>query len=413
LTKRISLPEDPFLSKHARVRKWVEEQLQSGVFRPGDRLPGEATLSKTLGVSTITVRQAFQALTRRGLLVRSPYRGTFVSSPSGGGLDVSSLSSLPESAAVPKKLSGKVLVLVGHLKTADSGQQRQRQILEAFEKIISARRLRCRIKYIYRNEDIQVLEPGEEQRYCAAFLLADMLTQHQENLVAMQLRAAGIPLVASDYTGQIPVHCAQESLALGVELALEHLESLGHRQVGFLTFSTNESWGMPLPWLEQRKDGFVHGSRQRHWLNPEALVWSVPLARLSGDEKIATVQKEAGARVAERFIAEGGVQKCTAVIAANDDVAVGFLSAMQRLHPEAAREISVIGFDNMPEAQMDSLTTIVSPTHEMATGAAKMIISFLEEGFSNEFRSSEYYPHLLVRSSTHPLSGAVEALAAQ
>ena len=403
LKKNISLPEDPFLSKHARVRKWLEGQLQNGAFRPGDRLPGEATLSKTLGVSTITVRQAFQALTRQGRLVRSPYRGTFVASASGAnGVSISPLQ--PEPSTAPAKLSRQVLVLVGHLKTADSGRYRQRQILEAFEKAISTQPLSCRIKYLFRGEDVKALDADEEQRYCAAFLLADMLTPEQQTSVAMQLRAAGIPLVSSDYTGQIPVHRVQESLALGVELALEHLASLGHRRVGFLTFSTNESWGTPLPWLEQRRSGFLHGSKQRRWPNPEALIWSVPLARLSGEKKIEALQKNAGAQAAECFVAEAGARKCSALIAVNDDVAMGFLSTMQRSHAKSFKNLSLIGFDNTRDAQMASLTTVASPTHEMATAAAKIIVGFQEQGTPNEFRSAEFYPHLLARSSTHLLS---------
>ena len=406
MTNCTTLPEDPSLSKHARVQKWLEAQLKNGAFSPGDRLPGEIKLSKTLGVSSITVRQAFQSLTNRGLLIRLPYRGTFVAKPS-------SKTRLPSAGhgepGTSPKLQGKVLVLVGHLKLPDSGRLRQRQILEAFEKMLSTRRLRCQIKYLYRNEEIKVLEPGEEQSYCAAFLLADMLTVEQQTSAALQLRTAGIPLVSSDYNGQIPVHRVQESLALGVDLCLEHLAHLGHSRVGFLTFSTNESWGVPLHWLDQRLAGFVQGSRHRNWPNPERLIWSVPLARLSGGKKITSLQKDAGAQVAELFFADGKARPCSAVIAVNDDVAMGFLSTMQRRHPGSLKDISLLGFDNTPEAQMGCLTTVVSPTHEMATAAAKMIIGFLEEGVPTEFRSAEYQPHLLARSSTHPTRSAPHA----
>jgi DNA-binding LacI/PurR family transcriptional regulator/biotin operon repressor len=405
VTKRLLLPEDPFLSKYARVQKWLEAQLQNGTFRPGDRLPGESKLSKTLGFSTVTIRQAFQALTNQGLLIRSPYRGTFVAKPPSNPSSPSTVQIEPKTAL---QLRGKILVLVGHLKMPDSGRYRQRQILEAFEKKLSPSQLQCTIKYLYRDDEINILEPGEDQSYCAAFLLADMLTQAQQTSVALQLRTAGIPLLSSDYNGEIPVHRVQESIAMGVDLALEHLACLGHSRVGFLTFNTNESWGSQLPWLEQRRTGFLHGAQQRQWPNPESLIWPVSLASLSGVKKIAALQKEAGAHIAERFVASGGVQQCTALVAVNDDVAMGFVAAMRRHHPEMLKQLSLIGFDNTPEAQMASLTTVVSPTHEMATAAAKMILGFLEDGVPHEYRSVEYQPHLLARSSTHPLPVKME-----
>lgn len=56
----------------------LREQILSGRYGPGDRLPTEANLVSRFGVSRITVRQALRSLTEEGLIRREAGRGTFV-----------------------------------------------------------------------------------------------------------------------------------------------------------------------------------------------------------------------------------------------------------------------------------------------------------------------------------------------
>jgi GntR family transcriptional regulator len=56
-------------------------KIAEGHLRPGDKLPAEHELARAYGVSRITVRQAMDLLSRRGLIERFPKRGSFVASP--------------------------------------------------------------------------------------------------------------------------------------------------------------------------------------------------------------------------------------------------------------------------------------------------------------------------------------------
>jgi GntR family transcriptional regulator len=56
----------------------IKEQILSGRYGPGDRLPTEAELVADYGVSRITVRQALKALETEELIRREAGRGTFV-----------------------------------------------------------------------------------------------------------------------------------------------------------------------------------------------------------------------------------------------------------------------------------------------------------------------------------------------
>jgi GntR family transcriptional regulator len=56
----------------------LREQILSGRFGTGDRIPTEVELVKSYGVSRITVRQALASLEKEGLVRREVGRGTFV-----------------------------------------------------------------------------------------------------------------------------------------------------------------------------------------------------------------------------------------------------------------------------------------------------------------------------------------------
>jgi GntR family transcriptional regulator len=56
----------------------VRESIRRGELELGARIPSEAQLGSTYGISRITVRQALSELEREGLLERAPGKGTFV-----------------------------------------------------------------------------------------------------------------------------------------------------------------------------------------------------------------------------------------------------------------------------------------------------------------------------------------------
>jgi GntR family transcriptional regulator len=65
----------------AQIEAQLAERIESGGLEAGERLPPERALAETLGVSRMTVRQALDALARRGMLERGVGRGTFVRAP--------------------------------------------------------------------------------------------------------------------------------------------------------------------------------------------------------------------------------------------------------------------------------------------------------------------------------------------
>jgi GntR family transcriptional regulator len=67
-----------------QVERRMEDLLLSGRYKAGDRIPPEAELVETLGVSRITVRAGLARLVERGVLERRQGSGTFLVRPPGG-----------------------------------------------------------------------------------------------------------------------------------------------------------------------------------------------------------------------------------------------------------------------------------------------------------------------------------------
>ncbi len=61
-----------------QLKTLIREQIESGLWRPGDRIPTEDELCRLYGISRSPVRQALKELVYEGVLVRRPGAGTFL-----------------------------------------------------------------------------------------------------------------------------------------------------------------------------------------------------------------------------------------------------------------------------------------------------------------------------------------------
>jgi hypothetical protein len=68
----------PAESKHARIRQALTDQIASGRYDAGQRLPSEAELVKAFGVSRPTVNRVLRELQLAGLIDRRAGSGSYV-----------------------------------------------------------------------------------------------------------------------------------------------------------------------------------------------------------------------------------------------------------------------------------------------------------------------------------------------
>jgi LacI family transcriptional regulator, galactose operon repressor len=71
----------------------------------------------------------------------------------------------------------------------------------------------------------------------------------------------------------------------------------------------------------------------------------------------------------------------TAVVAANDLVAIGAISALKRLGKQVPGDVSVVGFDNIQMSELvdPPLTTISQPTYEMGKRAMEALLEQIDQ----------------------------------
>jgi DNA-binding LacI/PurR family transcriptional regulator len=91
----------------------------------------------------------------------------------------------------------------------------------------------------------------------------------------------------------------------------------------------------------------------------------------------------------------------TAVFAANDEMAIGLMAAASALGLDVPRDLSVVGFDDIPSARYLSppLTTVQQDFAELGRRAIATLLDEIEHGAPQQ-RHPALTSRLVVRSST-------------
>jgi LacI family transcriptional regulator len=170
------------------------------------------------------------------------------------------------------------------------------------------------------------------------------------------------PVIAVDPHNECPEYPSISSTNReGAISAVSYLLSLGHRRIGFI------GGRMELQSAIHRKDGYEETLRQ-------AGIELAPELIAQGDFTVET----------GRACALGLLRlpnPPTAIFAANDQSALGVYQAAKSLGLSIPDDLSVIGFDDIPEAAAASpgLTTIDQSVEQMGYLAAHLLVKLIEQ----------------------------------
>ena len=108
----------------------------------------------------------------------------------------------------------------------------------------------------------------------------------------------------------------------------------------------------------------------------------------------------AGAAFAEEYLSRP--LEVTAIVMANDALAFGFLRVAQRRGFRLPDELSIAGFDGLPQGELmyPALTTVSQPVTEMGRVACKRLIETVAA--PGRIERIEFPMQLVVRESTAP-----------
>ncbi len=184
------------------------------------------------------------------------------------------------------------------------------------------------------------------------------------------IQAAGIPTVlVATYSYRYPLPYVKVDDRQAAYLAVQHLLQRGHRQIAMISGTKSDPIA-GVPRIEGYKQALSDYGAD---FSEDQLVY--------GDFHFAS-----GYAAMERLIA--GKSRVTAVFAASDEMAAGALSAAYRHNIKVPDQLSIIGYDNTPLAEMTAppLTTVSQPLLEMGRLAAEMLFEQIKSGKNPENR---------------------------
>ncbi len=210
------------------------------------------------------------------------------------------------------------------------------------------------------------------------------LSTYDDAAEALSTLESPVPLVMVQVSGDDGAPVVGVDQVTGARLATRHLLELGHPTVHHVTG--------PLDSQEAR-------ARIQGWrAELEAAGAAVPDALL-GDWTPASGY--AAGRLLARRIEAG--ERVTAVFLANDQMALGLLAAFAERGIAVPRDVSVVGFDDVPEAAYFTppLTTVRQDFAELGRRGVQLVLARLRD---EELQLDAVPADLVVRASTGPLA---------
>ena len=207
-------------------------------------------------------------------------------------------------------------------------------------------------------------------------------SQRRERAMLREALASRVPVVmiAPD-EAVTPAHVVRcDNRAGGVAVA-HHLAELGHRRIAFL-------------------GGPEHSLDSQHRLRGLRAGLTQHGVRLSSQSVFfcGSYEADAGAQFAERFLNDS--VDVTALVAANDALALGFMRVAHQRHVRLPRDLSIVGFDDVPLGGLTwpALTTVAQPMREMGRAACRRLFEAISS--PGLLETTEYPVTLVVRGST-------------
>jgi LacI family transcriptional regulator len=207
------------------------------------------------------------------------------------------------------------------------------------------------------------------------------------------LRKSGARIVLvnrTDGRGELPAVISDDML--GMRLAVDHLVELGHRRIAHLAGPSSFSTGLA------RRIGFEQALRAQG-LEPAAIVeceaYAVRAGQVAMSGLLALRRPKRG---------PGGRSSFTAVVAANDLIALGALQLLHERGIAVPGELSVIGHNDMPllDQVNPPLTSVRIQHYEMGLRAARLLLEGLRSAADSNEATVVLRPTLVVRQSTAP-----------
>lgn len=328
---------------------WIQEQIASKKFLPGQKMYSENELKEMFHLSRQTVRHAISVLENEGMLVRKQGSGTYINDRRQANLKnktrISVVTTYVDGYIFPKTIQGIENVL--------------------FENGYS-------VQIAFTNNQI-----GREKT-----ILEDILNRDEVAGVIMEttksgipnpnlplyekLQAKGIPVIfINSYYPLLPIPHVSLNDKMAGFLAAKHLLDKGHRKIGGI-FKLDDGQG------HLRYAGYVEALKGAGMEVEDSRILWVDTIGMQNLE-------ESRSMVLNRF------RNCTAVVCYNDQIAFNFVEILTKENIKVPEHVSIVSIDDSELTVLGdvALTSIPHPMDKLGEKAALNLLQMIENtGFN-------------------------------
>lgn len=350
--------------KYIDLMKWIKEQILSGEFSIGTKLPSENELGKKFSISRQTVRQATSVLESEGLLERRRGSGTYVSANKN--------ITKPNTS----KNIGVVLTYIDDYIFPS--------IVKGIERVLTKNGYIMQLAFTYNRVEKET------------FILENMLKSNIDGLI-IEPAKSGIPYVNTDFYQKIKasgIPCifahADTNPLMGIpsvrmddymlgKAAAEYLIKHGHTNIAGV-FKSDDMQG------QLRCSGMLNALKEYDSLHSEKNIYWFATEDMEGMK-----QGKFDAEILDRL------HDATALICYNDHTAERIMHTLERAGKKVPEDISLISFDNLDVDILQDVTTFDHPKRNFGKIIATQLLKLIQNPNFNA--SMKFPPKLIERSS--------------
>ncbi|MEC0239974.1 GntR family transcriptional regulator [Paenibacillus dokdonensis] len=366
------------------VQEYLRDLITSQVLKVGDRIPTEKELMERFGVSKITVVNALSGLVNERIITRVPGKGTFVSD---------SEYEIPTTA--PKSPLKHIQKNSGEMRTRLIGLIMPSiydyftiRLVHGIQQALNENDYRF---VIYLSEG-NIEKEKEAIQTCSKIgvegLLIFPVDEELFNEEILSMKFAGFPFVLIDrYLPGVETHYIASDGRLGVNMAVNYLWELGHRDIAICSDSPLQTVT-----VQERIDGYMNAFKEKGSLiNPAHIVTGFEIGSL----------EQAETHPLYRYIQN---RMATAYITLNGSLGVKIYQIARQAGLKVPDDISIISFDD-PTSIIEGYSTFTHVKQferDMGYRAAYTLLEVInsDEGQHGKYIKTLVEPELVIGETT-------------
>ena len=329
---KTKMPDAPDAPKYYKLAEQFMARIESGQWKPGDRLPSFAQLRAEYGASRPTAERMLAILDGNGLIERQSGTGIFV--------------------AHPRARCSGIVGLCGWGFLLGGGSSYWLRLAEGIHRQAH-------------EDNSQVLLLGHDLGKGWEKIDGLLISRADDRKVS-RLLPPQMPHVYLFYAHPDSTSVVADEEG-GMRAATEHLLKLGHRRIAYLRANSPAAMARVRGYETALRAAGVRPSK--NWLR------AMTGKNDYGMQFIASGQRDMTSWIEEKGARSWKRTGCTALLCHNDETAVGAMRALSNVGLGVPDDVSVVGFDDVEAAQFctPTLSTVAMPLGEMGALAVQLL----------------------------------------